>query len=233
MARWHSVGTVGRLRAVRVCLVLALLVSEATLAQQAVDPERTAQALARAQALLQQLSQQKTALEVEVNQMRVEVAKSEKALKGARARIESLEASLAEQEAVSARLDRDLNNTSDRLERRRTELAEMTRKFQEKSKDFDALGNVKQRVDEQLAETEEALKVSEFNNVQLYKLNASLMTRLADKGWYEMMLQKEPFTGLVDAKIKALLQEYAAKQYEFLNPKNDALLDATDTSGDL
>ena len=203
-----------------------IFVQQPVFAQAAPDPERTAQALARAQTLLQQLGQQKTQLEVEVNKMRVEVAKTEKSLKAAKAKIESLEVALAEQEQVSARLDRNLNATQSRLETRNAELAEMTRKFIEKSKDFEALGNVKQRVDQTLAETEAELKTSEYNNVQLYQLNEELMGLLADKSWYEMMLQKDPITGLMDARIQSILEDYAARQYEFLNPENAAMLDA-------
>ena len=202
-----------------------IFVQQPVFAQAAPDPERTAQALARAQTLLQQLGQQKTQLEVEVNKMRVEVAKTEKSLKAAKAKIESLEVALAEQEQVSARLDRNLNATQSRLETRNAELAEMTRKFIEKSKDFEALGNVKQRVDQTLAETEAELKTSEYNNVQLYQLNEELMGLLADKSWYEMMLQKDPITGLMDARIQSILEDYAARQYEFLNPENAAMLD--------
>ena len=205
--------------------VLVILAQQPVFAQAAPDPERTAQALARAQTLLQQLGQQKTQLEVEVNKMRVEVAKTEKSLKAAKAKIESLEVALAEQEQVSARLDRNLNATQSRLETRNAELAEMTRKFIEKSKDFEALGNVKQRVDQTLAETEAELKTSEYNNVQLYQLNEELMGLLADKSWYEMMLQKDPITGLMDARIQSILEDYAARQYEFLNPENAAMLD--------
>ena len=236
-ARWrhpdrprpHARGLRGELAAMVVGVMvvgLSVLGSSPLFAQTAADPERTAQALARAQALLQQLGQQKTQLEVEVNKMRVEVAKTEKSLKAAKAKIESLEVALAEQEQVSARLDRNLNATQSRLETRNGELAEMTRKFNEKSKDFDALGSVKQRVDQTLANTEAELKTSEYNNVQLYKLNEELMGLLADKSWYEMMLQKDPITGLMDARIQGILEDYAARQYEFLNPDNAALLDA-------
>lgn len=185
------------------------------------DADRTAEALARAQALLQQIGQQKAQLEAENAKLKASLARTEKTLEKTEDGLEATEAEVAQKSAENARLTGQLGRTEERLDRTKATLDALITKFKALRAEYQALQQAKAATDETLKETQEALKVSEYNNIQLYQVNEDLMAHLGDKGWSTMMLQKEPLTGLVDVKLQNIIEEYRAKQYEFLNPPDD------------
>lgn len=188
--------------------------------------DRNAQALARAQALLRQVSGEKQELEIanarllaEKDALEQKLARAEGGLKAANASLaveqrkagalESTREQLTQSEARSRATDNSLRAAKAQLREAEARIAEVS-------------GRV--------AELEGLLADSERKNLQLYRANVELVELYRDKGPLTALLQREP-TGLKSVGIENIVQEYRLKLDDSLTDANREALRRGDTPG--
>jgi chromosome segregation ATPase len=162
------------------------------------------QALKKAQGMLRQLSQEKTALEAEKTALEEKLKKLEQEVK----KIEPLE---NEVERHKASLE-TLKGSNDTLE---TQLqGERTRQKQLLEKQHDIVTKAKQiQSDNQLLvhavkEREEWIAECGEKNRGMHAVNQELLGRYRDKSFWEKAKELEPFTGIGQVKAENTQQDY-------------------------
>ncbi len=176
--------------------------------------------LARAQALLRQVSGQKQELEVanarltaELDTLKRQLAGTEATLKGAAQNLEAekrkVERSGGSLEATRARLE----TTEDRLRETQDSLGSLTVELRE-------LQRSGAERDGRLAQLEAELAESERRNLQLFEANDELLELYRNKGPLTALLQKEPVTGLKGVAMENELQEYRLRLMDSLSEGN-------------
>jgi chromosome segregation ATPase len=198
-------------------LLVSLLSAGPGLAQQA-DP--AAQALARAQALLRQVSAQKDELEVanarlaaELDEARQRAARAEAGLKEAGLDLES-------ERRKAARSDESLDRTRERLGRTEDTLREAIERLRATETELRETLLVRDELTGQVATLQAELADSERKNLEMYQANVELMDLYRNKGPIKALLQAEPVTGLKSVAIENTLQEYRLKLDDALRDGN-------------
>ncbi len=198
------------------CLLLASLLGGATFPAHAEDrkADREREALKRTQQALHQAQEQSTTLQTEnatlQDQLKAAAAKAdklagtEKQLAIALPRANRLSAELAKEREAKTELEQ--------------KLAELGAKYDKLSQDHtDALRTIASRdaqIRQQtktLTQTRGEITACEDKNVKLYSYGTDLMQRYRDKGVFDAIRQAEPLTGLKQAQIDNVLEEYRDK----------------------
>jgi chromosome segregation ATPase len=181
--------------------------------------DRSQQALARAQALLRQVSAQKQELEGANARLAAEVDALDKKLKRAEAGLKEANAKLEAEQRNTARAAQSLENASgrqarleERLRETNTTLRSTNAALQEAKREVAGLEGRVAELEGQLAETER-------KNLDLYQANVELLDLYKKKGAWAAMLQREP-SGLKNVQIENTLQEYRLKLQDSLADRN-------------
>lgn len=173
-------------------------------------------ALAKAQYLLRQATTEKTELQTQVETLKQQVDKLTKELSTTKS------ASGADKEKLEQKYGSALEQWKSRGEKMNEQL---------ESGRAQAKKEATQR-----AELEEALKneTTSFsqcyeNNKKLYAVNQDLLNRYQNKGFADVLGQKEPFTGIKQVDVENLIQDYQY-QIDSLKIKNNSV-DSINNSG--
>jgi ABC-type transporter Mla subunit MlaD len=150
-------------------------------------------AVARAQRMLRQMSQERDALQAENARLKGEVEELNRKLGSLK---KNSEASLAKSREGNAALSENLQKTAQNLRQTETEKTQLQ-------------GTVVDQA--QLIESCEA------KNVKMLQINRELLVHYERKGFIDAMLQHEPLTQLKRVEIENIVQEYQDKidQLEF------------------
>jgi chromosome segregation ATPase len=193
--------------------------------------DRSQQALARAQALLRQVSAQKQELEGTNARLAAEGDALNQKLKRAASELKEANARLEAEQRNAKRAAESLENARARQARLEERLREMSTTLRSTNA---ALQETKREVaglQGRVAEIEAQLADSERKNLDLYQANVELLDLYKKKGAWAAMLQREP-SGLKNVQIENTLQEYRIKLQDSLADRNRgvALGDAPEPS---
>lgn len=161
-------------------LLALALASSAVTAGDADDQK----AMARAQRMLRQMSQERDALQAENAKLKSEVEELNRKLGSQR---RSSEAALAKSRDGNAALSENLQKTAQNL--RQTE-AEKT------------------QLQATVVDQAQLIESCEANNVTMLQINRELLMDYEKKGFMDAMLQREPLTQLKRVEIENIVQEY-------------------------
>ena len=213
---------------VLVTAAACLLVAGKAAAQQ--DP---AQALARAQSLLRQVSAQKQELEVANARMAAELAALEKQADRAEASLKETSLDLESEQRQMARTSQTLERTQERLARTEDNLREAIERLRNTNAELRDTSIAKADLEARLAATEAELADSERKNMDLYLANVELLELYEKKGPFTSIFQREPVTGIKNVQIQNTLQEYQVKLDDSLRDSNrDAIAAEQDGQND-
>jgi len=169
------------------------------------------QALRRVQVQLNEMQQQKSALEQE----KVSLAEQTEEMKK---KAVSLEADAAKANARRVALDKELeglrkekSDISDKYQDAAKGLQEMTSKHSEALQALQRRELEIKRYEAEVARQTRQVEMCEGKNSQLYQINVELMDKYQSKGVFGALLQAEPFTQMKSVEVENLLQEYRDK----------------------
>ena len=169
---------------------------------------------------MQQLAQQKQALEVEVNQLRGENAKLSKDLKRTEKRAVKSESDFSSLSSKNEIAERNLSATKGRLIEATDNLRELLSRYQDLQKQHRMLQEQKAETDLTLEETATKLRDADLKNLELYKANLALLDLYSNKGPFESARQLEPITGLTRVQIENIVQEYEYRLFDSVRDPN-------------
>ncbi|MCK6371918.1 MAG: hypothetical protein L6Q83_11475 [Gammaproteobacteria bacterium] len=199
--------------------MLALLAAAPAGAQE----DRSQQALARAQALLRQVSGQKQELETANARLTAEIDALERKLGAAESGLKRTGADLQAEQRKAERVSGALDDNRARLERTEAALREAKTRLNEANEGIRRKDEAIASLEGRLAATEDRLADSERKNLQLYEANVELLALYRNKGAWSALLQREP-TGLKNVEIENVLQEYRLKLDDSLTEGNQETL---------
>lgn len=209
----------GKTRRLAAALLLAALAAPAG-AQQVNDPQRTAQALARAQGLLKQIGQQKQMLEVENAKAQAKLANVEQRLKRAEYELEELRSDLDASERSNERANTSLERTRERLAATTDKLRDVIAQYKETALELRRTQYEKEQVESELAATEAELADAEARNLELYADNREILALYRNKSGWSALLQSEPVTGLKKVEVENVVEKYEYEMYDHLREAN-------------
>lgn len=195
--------------------LLALHAGSAAFGQE----DRSAQALARAQALLRQVSAQKQELEAANARLSAAVDALEQKLTRAEAGLKQTSVNLASEQRKAERTGGALDSTRDRLTRTEEKLRETESILRSTKASLQDTERQVAEVKGRLGQAESQLAESERKNLRLYQANVELLDLYKNKGPWTAMLQREP-TGLKNVEIENIVQEYRIKLEDSLTDLN-------------
>lgn len=198
------------------CLLAPLLLCTTLPAQSQEDKKvsREREQLRRAQQALRQAEDQRAALLSEKTTL-------EEKLKAASAKADKLAATeqqLAAEQRRAGNLGAELNQSRQSGTQLEQKLAELSAKYALLSQEHtEALRTIASRDNQlklqqaSLMRTRTEIGACEEKNAKLYGYGSELMQRYLDKTAFESLRQAEPMTGLKQAQMDNLLQEYRDK----------------------
>jgi chromosome segregation ATPase len=163
-----------------VTLLALALASSAVCAGEADDQK----AVARAQRMLRQMSQERDALQAENAKLKGEVEELNRKLGSLK---KNSEASLAKSREGNAALSENLQKTTLNLRQTETE---------------------KTQLQATVVDQAQLIESCEANNVKMLQINRELLVDYEKKGFMDAMLQREPLTQLKRVEIENIVQEY-------------------------
>jgi chromosome segregation ATPase len=182
--------------------------------------ERDQQALARAQALLRQVSSQKQELEATNARLTAELDALQRKLGKAEASLKKTNVDLQVEQRKAERAGGALEDNRERLTRTEEGLRETRQRLQKATADLRQKEADAAALQARLAEVEGNLADSERKNLELYQANVELLELYREKGPWAALLQREPVTGIKGVAIENTLQEYRAKLEQSLTDSN-------------
>lgn len=200
--------------------VLIALVTLALHGTAAHAEDASPQALARASALLRQVSAQKQELEAANARLTAEVNQLQKKLAHAEGAQHQTALDLQSAQHQAERAGGTLEATRGRLERTEERLREAIERLRAANGDLRQLRQDQAGLTEKLAAVEADLADSERKNLQLYQANVELLQLYRKKGPLTALLQREPVTGLASVGIENTLLEYQARLENSLREAN-------------
>ena len=195
----------------KIWLPLALVVLQFSFNGAAYADERALQqALAKAQFMLKQVSAEKVAVEQEMSKEKEDFAKYKK----------KSESELEAREQGSVRLAGNISAIKERY----GELADKYRELQIALKEAKRDAQTKELG---LDAEQRKFQLCYDNNKKLYDINQEILGNYEEKGIWEVLKEKEPFTGFASVKMEEFIQDYQYKNEDL--KLDDALLGSADT----
>jgi chromosome segregation ATPase len=182
--------------------------------------DRGQQALARAQALLRQVSAQKQELEAANARLTAQLAALESRLGSAEARLKETSLNLQSQQRKAERTGGALESTQERLGRTETTLRDANDKLRAANAGLREQQQAAAELKTRLEKAEADVADSERKNLQLYQANVELVAMYRNKGPLTALMHKEPVTGIKRVGLENTLQEYQFKLDDALTERN-------------
>lgn len=173
------------------------------------DERALQQALAKAQLMLRQITAEKLALQQELEAERAEFKQFRK----------QADSELEKREQGASRVSGNLDVMKDRYQ----QLAEKYQQLQIAQRNLLLTAEQSER---KLELEQQNFQLCFDNNRKLFDINQELLGNYENKGVWEVLQEKEPFTGFATVKLETLIQEYQYKNEDL--KLDDALLGASD-----
>lgn len=151
-------------------------------------------ALAKAQYMLRQVSAEKAALEKEVNTQK-----------------EKLDTLLKENSQIKLELKNSklaVNPQDEVVKVLKENGQQIQSKFQEQAKINEQLSDKNTQLEARLTSQNKNFDVCYSNNKKLYAINKEILGQYENKGFWDALKQREPFTSLERVKVENLVQDY-------------------------
>lgn len=176
-----------RIKSVTLMAVVALLHTGNVLA----DERALQQALAKTQVMLKQTAAEKIALEQELAKLKQEFEQFRKKSEG----------ELAAREQGAQKLAGNVST----LKERYVTLAE---KYQQLQTGYKDAVHSSRSVEVALDHERKKFQLCYDNNKKLFDINQEILGNYQEKGFWDVLQNKEPFTGFASVKLETLIQDY-------------------------
>lgn len=186
-------------------VALALIVCAAPALAQT---QRSGGADARVAQQLQQLAGERTALQSENAKLKQDLERVQKELDKATAGKSALEGRARTLEASAGRGEASAKQSQEELERTRAQMQELITKFRETAQALRDVEVDRTQAKTQLAVHERELKTCIDRNAGLYNLNTEVLDRMANRGLWSALSEREPFTKLKRIELENLIDDY-------------------------
>ena len=193
----------------RIALSLVLLCAALSAAAQ--TTRQGSDGLARLQAVVQQLTSERAALQADKTKLEARVSELETQLAAAQQEQTSLTGELARTQASERQATANGDALSNRLEDARTRMQELVARFRETATNLQRTEQARGELKQQLAASTQQLDVCSKRNVELYQVGNEVLDRYESKGLWTVLRQKEPFTQLKRAQIENLAEDYRTR----------------------
>lgn len=181
--------------------------------------ERALQAaLTKTQLMLKQAAADKVSAEKQLAELKAELEKN-------KAEFDRFKKSSESQIQAKEQGSTKLAGTVDVLKERYTELQG---KYAELKQLYVSSSRSGKEADLKLKAHQDNFQLCLDNNRKLYDINQEILGNYQDKGFWEVMREKEPFTGFRSVKVENLIQDYQYKNDDL--KLDDSLLGATSGS---
>lgn len=169
--------------------------------------QRSGNADARVAQQLQQLANEKVALQAENNELKQELEQVKAQLQKSTSAARALE---NRNRALQASSGRSTGNqqAEEQLERSRAQLQELVAKFRETAQTLRDVEVDRATIKSQLAAKEREHKVCVDRNAAMYELNDEVLDRMEDRGFWSQLAEREPFTRLKRTQLENLIDDY-------------------------
>lgn len=186
--------------------IAALLVLAASLSF--AQTERSGNADARVMQQLQQLTAERAALQSENARLKQDLDKARKEVEQASTGRKALENRAKALEANASRGEQSSKQAGEQLERTRAQLQELIAKFRETTQVLRDTETERTQAKNQLATREREFKTCVDRNAALYNLNAEVLDKFENRGFWSSLTEREPFTRLKRVELENLAEEY-------------------------
>lgn len=195
-------------------LVLVAIFSPPMFAAQPKQSDAAQQALKKAQGVLKQLNEEKTALEAEKKMLsdekaalQMQVEKLESALK----QLSPLQAEVAAQKSAADSLRNSNGALSSQLSRSQANERELNKKLQETVAQAKLIQNDNQLLVSAVQERERWIGRCDEKNRDVIHAANELTTKYQNKSFLEKLSEVEPFTGIGNVEVENTVQNYQFK----------------------
>jgi chromosome segregation ATPase len=186
-------------------IAIALLIASPPVFSQA---ERSGNADARVMQQLQQVTAERAALQAENAKLKEETEKLRKEVQQVSAAKTSLETRNKALTVNATRGEASGKQAEEQLEKTRGQLQELVAKFRETAQTLDDVETDRATVKGQLAVHEREFRTCVDRNAGLYNLNAEVLDRMENRGFWSNLAQREPFTKLKRVELENLIDDY-------------------------
>lgn len=172
------------------------------------DERALQQALAKAQLMLKQVTAEKLAVQQALDTERAEFKKYRQEVEG----------ELAKREQGASRVSGNLDIMKERYQ-------QLADKYQQLQIAHRNMVLASKEYERKLELGKENFQLCFDNNKKLFEINQELLGNYENKGVWDVLQEKEPFTGFASVKLENLIQEYQYKNEDL--KLDDALLGAS------
>lgn len=170
--------------------------------------QRSGNADARVSQQLQQLTSERSALQAENTKLKQELEQVKAQLQKTGTTTKALENRNRALEAAAGRGTAASQQAEEQLERSRAQMQELVTKFRETAQTLRDVETERGAVQGQLATKEREFKTCVDRNAGLYNLNAEVLDRMENRGFWSSVAEREPFTRLKRVELENLIEEY-------------------------
>jgi chromosome segregation ATPase len=170
--------------------------------------QRSGNADARVAQQLQQLANEKVALQAENNKLKQELEQVKAQLQKSSSTAKELENRNRVLQASSASRTTNNQQAEEQLERTRAQMQELVAKFRETAQTLRDVETDRATAKSQLAAKEREYKVCVDRSAGLYELNDEVLDRMEDRGFWSQLAEREPFTRLKRTQLENLIDDY-------------------------
>jgi chromosome segregation ATPase len=163
---------------------------------------------ARAMQQLQQLTAERAQLQTENARLKEELEKARKDLDKAAADKTTLENKVRAGAVAAGRDEVAVQHSQAELERVRAQMQELIAKFRETAQTLRDVEGDRTQVKGQLTTQQRELKTCIDRNAGLYNLNVEVLDRMASRGFWSAVGEREPFTKVKRVQLENLIDDY-------------------------
>lgn len=179
----------------RLCISFFTLIAIALSATAYAQDANAQKALQKAQFMLRQVSSEKAelqtqleALKQQVDRLTRELAATKTSAAGSQQKMEEkYTGAIAQWKQRDTDINAVLTTTKDQLKQQLAQRKELEASLQKQTENF---------------------SVCYENNKKLYEINHQLLTRYENKGFSDVLKQREPFTGVAKVEVENLVEDY-------------------------
>jgi chromosome segregation ATPase len=163
---------------------------------------------ARLQAMVQQLTAEKTRLEADNGKLKTDLDKANAELKSVRETQAGLERRLGQSEASLSQASTANTRSSAALEQQRARTEELIAEFRKTIETLRATELERNELRTMLASRESALNQCATANQKMFETGNEVLDRYEEKGCFSAMRENEPFTQNRRVRLENLVDEY-------------------------
>lgn len=162
----------------------------------------------------QQIAAEKTALQGQLAQMKVDVDKAKADLAAMKKERDALKSRSGGSGAVVAQLTASKVNAEKALETSKQRMNELVSRFRDMAAQLKETDTDRAKIRKELDDRKVALDQCAENNLQLFEITSDVLTRYENVGLFKRTAAAEPFTRITRTRIENLVDEYRSRALE-------------------